>query len=406
MLHVDVPSLEEFKTLALARDKASVSIYVPTSPSPADASANRIAFEDLAKEALAQVGELVITKRRRLALEARLAPLAGRILPSPHAKKLRLGKLDPGMHSDAAWRVAARGVAVLATPGSMVRYRLSYGPKALAEVSDRFHLTPLIRVMTSPLDVFVLALSATSVRLVHAFVNLPPQRVQVPGLPKDLEEATRRPDNATSPYPSSGKEDKKVLLQKFARTIAGALRPVLAGQGAPLVLAATEPMAALFRTTSRYPRMVDEIIPGDHDETTDAELADAALPILDRLYRKDIEAVHARYAELYPRLATADLSYAAHAATAGAVEELLVDLDAVVPGFVSEFDGSVTYAASDTPQAYSIVDEVARRALLTGARVLGTRSTDIPILSPVVAILRYPFGVAREPETAPGRGVV
>ena len=181
---------------------------------------------------------------------------------------------------------------------------------------------------------------------------------------------------------------------------------MLAGQGAPLVLAATEPMAALFRTTSRYPRMVDEIIPGDHDETTDAELADAALPILDRLYRKDIEAVHARYAELYPRLATADLSYAAHAATAGAVEELLVDLDAVVPGFVSEFDGSVTYAASDTPQAYSIVDEVARRALLTGARVLGTRSADLPILSPVVAILRYPFGVAREPETAPGRGVV
>ena len=209
MLHVDVPSLEEFKTLALARDKASVSIYVPTSPSPADASANRIAFEDLAKEALAQVGELVITKRRRLALEARLAPLAGRILPSPHAKKLRLGKLDPGMHSDAAWRVAARGVAVLATPGSMVRYRLSYGPKALAEVSDRFHLTPLIRVMTSPLDVFVLALSATSVRLVHAFVNLPPQRVQVPGLPKDLEEATRRPDNATPRTPLRARRTKK-----------------------------------------------------------------------------------------------------------------------------------------------------------------------------------------------------
>lgn len=397
MLHVDVPSLEEFKTLALARDRASVSIYVPTSSSPADARINRMAFEGLAKEALMQVGELDVAQKRLRALEARLAPLVGRILGSPDDKKPRPRKFDPDTQGDAAWRVAARGVAVLATPESMVRYRLSYGPKALAEVSDRFHLTPLIRVMTSPLEVFVLALSATSVRLVHAFVNLPPQRVQVPGLPKNLEEAMRRPDNASPPHPAAGKEDKKVLLQKFARKIAEALKPVLAGHGTPLVLAATEPIAALFRATSGHPRIVEEIIPGDHDETTDAELADAVLPILDRLYRKDLEAVLARYAELYPRMATADVSFAAHAATASAVEELLVDLDAVVPGFVSEGDGSVTYAASDTPQAYSVVDEVARRALLTGARVLGARSADLPIRSPLVAILRYPFGIAREP---------
>ena len=208
------------------------------------------------------------------------------------------------------------------------------------------------------------------------------------------------------PRSPCGQGGQKVLLQKFARKVAGALKPVLAGQGTPLVLAATEPMAALFRATSGYPRMVDEIIPGDHDETTDAELAEAALPILDRLYRKDLEAVLARDAELYPRLATADVSYAAHVATAGAVEDILVHFDAVVPGFVSGFDGSVTYAASDTARAYSVVDEVARRALLTGARVLGARSADLPIQSPLVAILRYPFGVAPEPEAAPGRGIV
>ena len=36
----------------------------------------------------------------------------------------------------------------------------------------------------------------------------------------------------------------------------------------------------------------------------------------------------------------------------GAVETLLVDLDAVVLGFVNEFDGSVTYAAGDTRGAW------------------------------------------------------
>jgi hypothetical protein len=71
-----------------------------------------------------------------------------------------------------------------------------------------------------------------------------------------------------------------------------------------------------------------------------------------------------------------DVSQAAHAVTAAALDELLVDLDAVIPGFVSEIDGSVTYASSDSAEVYSVVDEIARRALSTDARVLGARRDD------------------------------
>lgn len=401
MLHIDVPTLEEFKALALARDAASVSIYVPTSPVPADARANRIAFKNLAKQALAQIHELGIAKERVRQLEQRLAPLASMFLETTDDNKFRYGEADPDALVDDTWRVAARGVAILATPGMIRSYRLAYSPKALAEVADRFHLSPLIRAMTSPLDILVLALSEASVRLIHAFVNLPPQRVQVPHMPENLADATRRPDGASYPHGLSGKEDKKRMREKYARKVDAALRAALAGQSAPLVLAADEPMASMFRTSNSYPHLVDEIIPGEHDETSDARLADAALPILDRLYRKDLGAVVSSYKELYPRLATADVSYAAHAATAGAVERLLVDLDALIPGFVSDFDGSVSYAASDTAQAYSVVDEVARRALLTGASVLAARREELPLKSPLVAILRYQFGVAREQPKAP-----
>ena len=115
------------------------------------------------------------------------------------------------------------------------------------------------------------------------------------------------------------------------------------------------------------------MIEGNPDQTTDAELEDAAIPILDRLYSRDLAAVIARYDELKPRLATTDVSYAAHAATAGAIDQLLVGLDAVVPGLVSDVDGSVTYAASDDAETYSVIDEIARRALCSGARVMGAR---------------------------------
>ena len=68
-----------------------------------------------------------------------------------------------------------------------------------------------------------------------------------------------------------------------------------------------------------------------------------------------------------------------------------IDLDAVVPGLVSEVDGSVTYAASDDAEVYSVVDEIARRALNTDARVLGARRDELPGRAPLLAILRYQF---------------
>jgi hypothetical protein len=284
---------------------------------------------------------------------------------------------------------------VLSTPGLMRMFRLPDAPKPLAEVADRLHLTPLIRAMTSPHDIFVLALAEESVRLIHAFANFPPVRLQIPDLPRNAEEATRRPSfHVRAPRGRlQNLEGEKVLLQKYVRKVEQAVHGVFAGLNTPLVLAAEEPLASMYRSLNSYPGLADEMIEGNPDQKTDAELEDAAIPILDRLYSREVKAAIALYDQLKPRRATTDVSYAAHAATAGAVEQLLVDLDAVVPGLVSDVDGSVIYSASDDAETYSVVDEVARRALSTGARVLGARREELPDRAPLTAILRYDFGL-------------
>ena len=53
----------------------------------------------------------------------------------------------------------------------------------------------------------------------------------------------------------------------------------------------------------------------------------------------------------------------------GAIDTLLVDMDEVVPGTVDETDGRVTFHATGGADSYDVVDEIACRALLTGARV-------------------------------------
>ena len=393
MLHIDIPTLAEFKTLAQVKGETCVSLYLPTSPLGESAQLNRTAFKDIAKEALSQLREAGTDKKKIADFEERFEHLAGPehdVQDEDKIRKLQRAKPDP---IDEFWHYQANGLAVLATSGMMRTFRLPDRPKPLAEVADRLHLTPLIRAMTSPHDIFVLALAEESVRLVHAFVNFPPERLQVPDLPDSAEEATRRPSfHVRAPRRRlQNLEGEKVLLQQYVRKVEHAISSVLAERNAPLVLAAEEPLASMFRSVNTYPRLADEMIEGNPGLRTDGELEDAAIPILDRLYSRELKAVIALYDELKPRRATTDVSYAAHAATAGAVEQLLVDLDAVIPGLVSDVDGSVTYSASDDAETYSVVDEVARRALYTGARVMGARKEELPDRAPLTAILRYQF---------------
>ena len=393
MVHIDIPTVEEFKALAQIKGESCVSLYLPTSPLVENIRANRIAFRDIAREALAQLREAGADKRKIAVFEERFEHLAGLehdVQDEDKIRKLQRAKPDP---FDTFWHYQANGLAVLSTPGLMRMFRLPNQPKPLAEVADRLHLTPLIRAMTSPHDIFVLALAEESVRLVHVFANFPPVRLQIPDLPRNAEEATRRPSfHVRAPRRRlQNLEGEKVLLHKYVSKVGQVVHSALAGLNVPLVLAADEPIASLFRSLNAYPKLVDEMIEGNPDQTTDAELEDAAIPILDRLYSRELKAAIALYDQLKPRRATTDVSYAAHAATAGAIDQLLVDLDAVVPGLVSDIDGSVIYSASDDAETYSVVDEVARRALCTGARVLGARSEELPDRAPLAAILRYEF---------------
>jgi hypothetical protein len=394
MLNVDIPTLAEFKALAATRSDACVSLYVPTSPLGGQARANRIVFEDLAKEALSQLKAAGIDKRRIAPIAEGFGLLSGTVQENTDDNKFRYRQREPSDEINEFWSPHANGVALLATPDMMQRFRLPDRPKPLAEVADRFHLTPLIRAMTSPHDAFVLALSEERVRLLHVFSSLPPVEIKVARLPKSAEEVTRRPSiHVRAPRGHlQNLEGEKVLMHQYAHRVDHALHSVLAGRDLPLVLAAAKPLASIFRTVNTYPRLVDDTIAGSPDHVTDAQLADAALPILDRLYRRELEAVIALFDELKPRRATDDVSYAAHAATAGAIAQLVVDLDAVIPGLVSDVDGSVTYSTSDDAETYGVVDEVAKRALSTGARVLGAQRQDLPGGAPLIAILRYQFG--------------
>jgi Bacterial archaeo-eukaryotic release factor family 11 len=363
-LHLDIPTRAQIAALLDARSPASTSIYLPTSPLPQDADAARIEFKTLAAEALRQADDAGLREQ-----------------------------LDD-LHDDGAfWSSLAISLAVLATPTSLKTFRLPNRLTAMVEVSDRFHVKPLLRSVTFPQAALVLALAQGSVRLIEVASEGPPSEIAVADMPTDVASAAGKA-SITDRTPAGriqGSEGQKVRMRQYARQVDRALRPVLHGLGLPLILAAAEPLDGIYRSVNSYPQLAPTSIAGNPEARSDAELAAAARGILDELYAAELDDVRGLFeARAAAGRGALDLTDVARAATYGAVDVLMADIDQTVPGFVDEDSGAVTRDGADDAVNYGVVDEVARRVLQSGGRVLALRRPDIPGESGVAAILRYP----------------
>lgn len=369
-LHTDIPTRAQVTQHLHARGPASVSIYLATDPA-SDGEAERIEAKNLLGQALDQLRDAGTDRADVDAVGGQVTDLLDDV---------------------PFWRHQARSLAVFATPTSLTTFRLPNRLGSQVAVSDRFHLKPLLRTVTFPQAAFVLALAQGSVRLLELLPDAEPRVVEVPDLPTDLESAVGQasPADRTPSARLVGDEGAKVRARQFARRVDSALRPLLAGADLPLILAATEPLDSMFRATCTYPHLAPTTLAGNPDGASDAELGARARTVLDELYAAELAEVHQRFEAWSSQGRTAaDVAEVARLATWGAVDTVLVDIDASVPGTVDDETGAVTFEDADDAVAYGVVDEIARRVWSAGGRVLAVRAEEVPGGTPVAALLRY-----------------
>jgi Bacterial archaeo-eukaryotic release factor family 11 len=369
-MHTDIPTRSELVSLLEARDPACVSIFLPTSVVTQDTRGERIELKTRASEAIDQLASAGVDR-----------DAVG------HVREALEGLVE----DDDFWAEQARSLAVFVDSERVRTFRLPNRLSATLEVGDRFYVKPLLRAVTFPQAAFVLALAAGSVRLIEISREGPPSTIKVPELPADAAGAAGKASIADR-APSrriQGSEGQKVRLRQFARKVDQALRGVLSGLDLPLILAATQPLDGIYRSVSSYPHLVDEGIAGSPEGAADGELAEAARGILDRLYGRELAEMRDRFElRLDQGRASTDVAAIARAATYGAVDTVFVDIDERLAGRIDDQTGAVTLTEDDAA-SYGVIDEIARRVLLSGGRVLAVRRSDVPGDGPVAAIMRY-----------------
>lgn len=372
MLYVDIPTHNDLTTLRAVRNDACVSIYLETTPLTQDIDKSIISFGNLSKEALEQLTAAGLDAKRLASLRE---------------------AMDDISEDEEFWRRQAHSLAIFLTPETTRTFRLANRLTETVQVSDRFHLKPLLRAVTFRNAAHVLAVSENAVRLVEVAADLPATEVSVAGLPNGAADAVNKStiNDRSHSRRIHGSEGEKVQLAKYIRRIDAAIRPVLANSDLPIILAATEPVASLVRSISGLDFEPD-VIAGSPDRLKEGELAEAARPVLDARYARKIEDFNSLFeTRAGQSRVTTDLSDAARAATFGAIDTLLVDMDTVVSGTVGEDDGAIEFSEREDAHDYGVVDEIAGRALASGAKVLAVRRQDLPRDADLAAILRYPL---------------
>jgi hypothetical protein len=175
------------------------------------------------------------------------------------------------------WQYQSDGLALYSRPGWWRALRVPLDLPELAVVADRFHIGPLLPLLSGDGHFFVLALSQNQIRLLEGTRDRL-EEVHLPGVPLGVRDALQGHEAhkqlqlyvadrggmaARGMFHGHGSAGdlQKEQARRYFRQVNRALREVLAGEPAPMVLAAVEHLAPLWRQVNTYPHLVDQSLP-------------------------------------------------------------------------------------------------------------------------------------------------
>ncbi|MHB0856817.1 MAG: baeRF7 domain-containing protein [Anaerolineae bacterium] len=382
-------SIEEIQALWEARNGWCISIYVPTIRKGSETGQNRIRVKNMLDEAEDRLIEAGV---RRPEAKALLAPAKA---------------LEP---DESFWNCQLDGMALFLSSDEMRVYRIPLHLEPMLAIGERFHIKPLLPLLSNDGRYFVLALSQHGARLLEGTRF---SLAEVQDMPETLVEALRlddfpaelqfhtqtaEPAARTGGRPAifhghgGGEGDAKRLILEYFNRIDEALQPLLADERAPLILAGVDYLHPIYREASSYKHILHEGIAGSPDDITEDDLQEKAWRIVEPEFSGMRRQMEGRFQQLKGEgsdLASDDLGVIVAAALYERVDTLFVATDAQHWGTFDREALQVVERDEPQPGDEDLLDLAAIHTLLNRGRVYADERTRLPGGGDAAALFRY-----------------
>jgi len=379
-------SIDELFSLAADKSEACVSIYMPTHRLGTQTQQDPIRFKNLTREA----EEKLIAKGLR----------------SQNARDLiqRVQAIDDYLF----WQHQSDGLAIFISDNLFSYYCLPLDFPELVVVSDRFHLKPLLPLLTGDGQFYILALSQNQVRLFQG-TRYKVKEVELEDVPTSIAEALKYDDpekklqfhtgtaggasgdrSAMFHGHGSGNDEQKDNILRYFRKVNAGLRELLKNQHYPLILAGVDYLLPIYQQANTYPHLLDEGITGNPDELKAEELHALAGKIVQPYFEQAIEESRSRYQELAGSGQTAiNIEDVVADAYYQRVEYLFVPVGQQTWGLFDPETSQVNVHGKQELGDEDLMDLAALHTLLNGGTVYAVEPEKVPGGASIVAMLRY-----------------
>ncbi len=385
---MDLPTKEDLKTLSDTERGVCVSLYLPTHEAGAATRENAIRFKNRVQDAAARLRERGYDDRD---VDTLLSP----------AQKL--------VGDNHFWQHQRKGLAVFLAADEQFQYQLPLAPEELSVVSDRFHLKPLLPLLTDDGRFYILAVTLNKVRLLQA-TRYSVSEVSLEDAPTSLAEALRYDDDAEptlrayatagrgsgTPLQAQGAEEeepKKDIL-RFFTVLDNGLRRLLEPQGdrIPVVFVGNVTNFPIYQEANHYNGLMERFVEDNPEVMSDEGLHERAWAVVAAHFGerrgKDAEAFMVKQGSDPAQVGT-DLKGVLPASYDSRVQTLFVPLREYRWGRYDPEARTAEFHDEAGTEAYDLFDLAAVHTLLNGGTVYAAEPQEVPGEGEVAAVYRF-----------------
>jgi hypothetical protein len=369
------------------RDDICISIYMPTYRAGSEIRQGRIRLKNLVVEA-----------------QTRLISSGMR---SPEAKHL-LKPVQELVLDSQFWQQQRDGLAIFLSSDIFYYYYLPKKVDEFVQIGKRFHLKPLLPLLSKDGLFYVLALSQNAVRVLQC-TRASVKEVELDNIPHSLAEAMKYDDperqlqlhsntlQGTNAKAAGifhghgvGSDDTKPNILRYFQLIDRGLHDLLREEKAPLVLVGVDFLFSIYREANTYAYLADEGVPGNPEELSAEDLQTLAWPLVEHYFHKAEQEAITYYGPFKGTgRTTHDISKAAPAAYNGQVEILFLADGAKQWGkFDPQVNGVQIHREAELDDE-DLFDFTAIQTIINGGTVYVIEADRVPDGESLAALLRY-----------------